>query len=94
MIVHMYMFHQCLFHRLMDPSNLKLMIGNMLHGVCGRISNYLDGDLSAAIKFPEFMKDLDEELEDEENSDWCSRRLGRNVPIEEEEDWRKRTGGR
>ena len=75
MIVHIYMFHQCLFHRLMDPSNLKLMIGNMLHGVCGRISDYLDGDLSAAIKFPEFMKDLDKELEDEENSDWCSRRL-------------------
>lgn len=89
MIAHIHIIFSCLFRRLMDPSNLKLMIGNMLHGVCGRISDYLDGDLSAAMKFPEFMRDLDEELEEEENSEWCSRRLGSNVPIEEEEKWRE-----
>eukprot|EP00804_Cyclotella_cryptica_P002740 CCRYP_009637-RA/>CCRYP_009637-RA protein AED:0.03 eAED:0.02 QI:0/0/0/1/1/1/4/0/825 len=74
--------------RLMDPSNLKYMIGNMLHGMCGRISNYLDGDLETAKQFPDCMKDLEDELQEEDDSEWSSRRLGMRVPIEEEEKWR------
>jgi hypothetical protein len=72
----------------MDPANLKYMIGDLLHGICGRICSYLDGDLETAQQFPAFMKDLEEEIEDEENSEWKGRRLGRKVPIEEEEEWR------
>jgi hypothetical protein len=72
----------------MDPSNLKLMISNMLHGMCGRISSYLDGDLETARQFPDSMKDLEEELQEEDDSEWSSRRLGSNVPIEDEEKWR------
>ena len=44
------------------------MIGNLLQDVCKRITDYLDGDLQAAAKFPEQLKDLDDELELEEDS--------------------------
>jgi hypothetical protein len=74
--------------RLMDPKEVKLMVGVALHEICKRISDYLDGDLETASKFPESLKDLDEELEDEEDSEWKSRRLGESATIEEEEQWR------
>ena len=43
--------------RLMDPKEVKLMVGVALHEICKRICDYLDGDLETASKFPESLKD-------------------------------------
>ena len=71
-----------------DPNYLKLMIGNLLQDVCNRISDYLDGDLEAAAKFPELLMDLDDELGLEEDSEWSDQLLGKKATIQDEEKWR------
>jgi hypothetical protein len=74
--------------KLMDPREVKLIVGNVLHEVGKRVISYLDGDLETASKFPDALQDLEEELEAEEDSEWCSRRLGNNATLDEEESWR------
>jgi hypothetical protein len=51
-----------------------------------RILSYLDGDLEAAMKFPEKLQTLEEEIEEEEDSEWSSREL--NHFTETEDNWR------
>ena len=71
-----------------DANFLKRMVGNLLQDVCKRVQNYLDGDLMTAAKSPEHLIDLDDELQLEEESEWCKRTLGKNASISEEERWR------
>ena len=71
-----------------DPNHLTRMIGNLLQDVCKRISDYLDGDLEAAAKFPELLMDLDDELGLEEDSEWSDQTLCKKVSIQDEEKWR------
>lgn len=72
-----------------DPNFLKRMIGNLLQDVCNRMKNYLDGDLVTAAKSPEYLIDLDDELQLEEDSEWCLKTLGKSSTIKDEEQWRE-----
>lgn len=65
------------------------MIGNLLHDVCKRIADYLDGDLEAAVSLPHFMMDLEFELELEEDSQWSDQTLGKRASVKDEERWRE-----
>ncbi len=75
--------------KLMDPREVKLMVGDVLHEVGKRVHAYLDGDLETAFKYPHTLRDLDEELEEEEESEWYSRKLGTSATLDEEEEWRE-----
>ena len=55
---------------------------------CKRVGEYLDGDLEAAVKFPESLMDLDDELDREDESEWADRTLGSAASVEDEEKWR------
>lgn len=72
-----------------DANFLKRMVGNLLQDVCKRVQSYLDGDLMTAAKSPEHLIDLDEELQLEEESEWCKRTLGKNASTSDEEGWRE-----
>jgi hypothetical protein len=74
--------------RYRDPGYLKVKVGNFLQLVCDRIGDYLDGDLETAKRFPDTLKDLDDELALEEDSEWSDQQLG-PVSLEDEENWRK-----
>ena len=71
-----------------DANEVKIVIGSMLQQIQRRMGAYLDGDLETAVKMPHVLQTLDEELQDEEDSEWCSRIL--NHHTEAEEDWRNR----
>lgn len=75
-------------NRFRDPNHLKLKIGNLLHDVCKRIVDYLDGDLEAAISLPHHMMDLECELEQEEDAEWSDQTLGKRASVQDEEKWR------
>lgn len=74
--------------RFHDPNFLKLMVGNLLDDVCKRVEDYLDGDLVTAARNPEYLIDLDEELQLEEDSEWKDMKLGSSATLDEEEGWR------
>jgi GTPase Era involved in 16S rRNA processing len=71
-----------------DPNYLKRKVGDLLQCACKRVGEYLDGDLEAAVKFPDSLMDLDDELEQEEDSEWAGRTLGSAATVEDEEKWR------
>ena len=71
-----------------NPSELKAVIGLMLSEVDDKLHCYLDGDLESSRKFPERMQTLEEEIEDEEDSEWVQRDL--NHYTEKEDYWRDR----
>jgi hypothetical protein len=71
-----------------NPAELKSIVGLMLSEVEGCLVRYLDGDLESSLKFPERMKTLEEEIEDEEDSEWSTREL--NHYSEREDHWRDR----
>jgi len=71
-----------------NPAELKLVVTQVLWHVERRIVSYLDGDLESAMKFPEMLQTLEEELEEEDDSEWSSREL--NHYTENEDDWRNR----
>lgn len=71
-----------------DPKELRLVVGQMLSEADDRLQRYLDGDLESSLKFPERMQTLEEEIEDEEDSEWCKREL--NFYTEKEDFWRDR----
>lgn len=64
------------------------MIGNLLQDVCNRITDYLDGDLEAAVRLPHHLIDLERELELEEESEWSYQTLGKKASTEDEGHWR------
>ena len=71
-----------------NPAELKLVVSQVLWHVERRIVSYLDGDLESAMKFPEKLQTLEEELEEEDESEWATREL--NHYTEHEDNWRNR----
>ena len=69
-------------------AELKVLVNNMLFRLQERILNYLDGDLELAKKFPAKLQTLEDEVEEEEESDW--RRKTLNCHSEKEDEWRDR----
>jgi hypothetical protein len=74
--------------RLTNPVELKAITTQLLYTLRERIMAYLDGDLASSIEFPEKLQTLEEEIDGEEQSDWCAREL--NFHSEKEESWRDR----
>lgn len=72
--------------RFNDPKELKSVVAGVLWYVEKRILSYLDGDLESALKFPEMLQTLGEEIDDEEDSEWSQREL--NHFSEAEDRWR------
>ena len=71
-----------------DPHNLRNVVTRMLFQIQERILDYLDGDLELSLKFPEKLQTLDDELDEEEDSEWSTRKL--NHHSEKEDHWRTR----
>lgn len=71
-----------------DPQNLRNVVTRMLFQIQDRILDYLDGDLELSLKFPEKLQTLDDELDEEEDSEWSTRPL--NHHSEKEDHWRAR----
>jgi hypothetical protein len=69
-----------------DPSELRLVVIDLVFNLQKRIESYLDGDLESSRKFPERLQTLEDEIEDEENSDWADKEL--NHHTENEHEWR------
>ena len=69
-----------------DPTELKLVVVQILFAVEERVLSYLDGDLECSIKFPDKLQCLDDEIEEEEESEWARREL--NHYTENEVHWR------
>eukprot|EP00979_Chaetoceros_neogracilis_P011309 scaffold2751_cov154-Chaetoceros_neogracile.AAC.3 len=76
--------------KLNDPAEVKILVTHALQKVQERINAYLDGDLETAIKSPQVLQDLDDELQEEEDSEWCNRVLSHHATEEGEEKWRNR----
>ena len=74
--------------RLCDPKELKQVVGEMFIHIERRILAYLQGDLESALKFPERLQTLEQEIEAEEESDWTTKEL--NYYSEKEDYWRDR----
>lgn len=72
--------------KLNDPGELKAIVTRALSIIQKRIENYLDGDIESSRKFPDRLQNLEEEIVEEEKSDWSSREL--NHYNDAEEDWR------
>lgn len=70
-----------------DPSQLRVIVLHMLLKIQERIYQYLDGDLEIALKFPDRLQTLENEISEEEDSDWCLRHL--NHLTDSEERWRE-----
>ena len=71
-----------------DAKTLKGVVESMLFRIQERIQSYLDGDLQLAMKFPEKLQTLEEEIEEEEESDWAIKEL--NFHTDKEDHWRDR----
>ena len=71
-----------------DPQNLRNVVTRMLFQIQERILNYLDGDLELSLKFPDKLQTLDDELDEEEDSEWSTKQL--NHHSEKEDHWRAR----
>ena len=71
-----------------NPMELKSIVGTILYEIEKRLNSYLDGDLESAMKFPDMLQSLDEEIDEEDNSDWAGKEL--NHHSEMEDDWRNR----
>ena len=70
-----------------DPAEVKIVMANLLRRVQKRIISYLDGDLETAVKSPHILQTLDDELDEEEDSEWSTREL--NHFSASEEVWRE-----
>ena len=71
-----------------DPKELKVVVSQVLYEVEQRIISYLDGDLECSMKFPEKLQTLDDEIDEEEESEWSKKEL--NHYTEAEDQWRDR----
>ncbi len=74
--------------RFNDPKEVKLLVSQVLQAVERKMHEYLDGDLETAFHCPSLLQTLDDELNAEEDSEWCNREL--NHHSSKEEDWRER----
>ena len=71
-----------------DPKELKSVIGLLLSEVEEKLQNYLNGDMESSLKFPERMQTLEDEIVDEDESEWSVKDL--NEYTEGENIWRNR----
>jgi hypothetical protein len=71
-----------------DPSELRVVVHKMVFRLQQRVLEYLNGDLESALKFPEWLMTLDDELDAEDDSDWAEKEL--NFYSEAENQWRER----
>ena len=71
-----------------SASEVKLIANQMLFQIQGKLKSYLDGNLAVASKFPDMMQTLDDEIDEEEDSDWKIKRL--NHHMDKEDEWRDR----
>ncbi|KAG7346045.1 dynamin family protein [Nitzschia inconspicua] len=71
-----------------DPQELKTVVGLLLSEIDQRLHCYLDGDLETSLKFPWLMQTLDDEIEEEEDSEWAMKDL--NHYTDRENHWRDR----
>lgn len=71
-----------------DPKKLQLMASQVLHVLQEKILCYLDGNLQVARKFEHLLQTLDDELAEEEESEWMDRSL--NHHTKKESDVRER----
>ncbi len=71
-----------------DPKEIKYLVGQLMECIQRRITSYLDGDLETALRYEDKMKNLHEELDDEEESEWAGRELNHFTELEDE--WRDR----
>ena len=69
-----------------DPRNLRVVVQQVLWHVSKRITDYLDGDLGVSMKFPGALQTLSDEIDAEEESEWCEKDL--NHYTESENNWR------
>ena len=67
---------------------LKVLVNKMLFRLQERILNYLDGDLELAKKSPAKLQTLEDEVDEEEESDWQGKTL--NCHSAKEDEWRER----
>ena len=74
--------------KLNDPKEVKTLVTHALQKVQERINAYLDGDLETARRFPHVLQDLDDELQEEEDSEWSNRTLSHHGTVKGEENWR------
>jgi hypothetical protein len=65
-----------------DHIKLQAVVANMAYQMSDRIKAYLDGDLSAAIKFPDKLQTVIDEIFEEEDSDWVHRELNHHTDCE------------
>jgi uncharacterized coiled-coil protein SlyX len=71
-----------------NPIELQSIVRVILYEIEKRIISYLEGDLLSAIKFPEKLQTLDDEIDEEDNSEWREKEL--NHYSESEDHWRDR----
>lgn len=71
-----------------DPKELRHIVSQVLLRLVQRILAYLDGSIDVAMKFPESLQTLEDEIVEEEESDWVNREI--NHFTEQEEWWRDR----
>jgi Dynamin family len=69
-----------------DPAELKSIVAIILYDIETRINSYLDGDLESAMNFPSTLQTLDDEIDEEENSEWAEKELNHHTA--EEDVWR------
>ena len=69
-----------------DPTELRVIVKDMLICIQERLTAYLDGDLQAAMKFEGKCQTLEEEVDEEETSNWAEATL--NFHTEKEDQWR------
>lgn len=74
--------------RFTDPQELKVIVHDMLYFIQQRLLSYMDGDLESALAFPEKLQSLEDEIENEEESDWEKKEL--NFHTQKEDRWRDR----
>ncbi|CAB9501388.1 dynamin-like protein C-like [Seminavis robusta] len=74
-----------------NPSELKHVAGEILYEIEHKLNSYLDGDLQASINFRDRLQTLDEEIAEEEVSEWSTKDL--NHYTEDEDVWRERIAG-
>jgi hypothetical protein len=70
-----------------DPAQLRVVATELVFHLKDRVMSYLDGDLQTAKKFPDRLQSLDEEMDEEEESEWASKDL--NHHTEKENKWRE-----
>ena len=71
-----------------DAHTMKAVVDRMMFRIQERILSYLDGDLELAMKFPGKLQTLEEEIDEEEESDWAAKEL--NFYTAKEDHWRDR----